>query len=133
FVRTRTIPEKKPAKAFEAQYRSALRKHAMRGSERSLRTAYELGRRALETQKSLIEVASLHIRAHGELVDGVRRVRRDAKLSKASAAFLTESLAPYEMAHRGFQDAMRALRQVNETLEQEIKRIAYAVHDEAGQ
>jgi signal transduction histidine kinase len=37
------------------------------------------------------------------------------------------------MAHRGFQDAVRALRQLNETLEEEIKRIAYAVHDEAGQ
>jgi len=36
------------------------------------------------------------------------------------------------MAHRGFQDAVKALRQLNETLEEEIKRIAYAVHDEAG-
>jgi signal transduction histidine kinase len=37
------------------------------------------------------------------------------------------------MVHRGFQDAVKALRQLNETLEEEIKRIAYAVHDEAGQ
>jgi signal transduction histidine kinase len=37
------------------------------------------------------------------------------------------------MAQRGFQDAVKALRQLNETLEEEIKRIAYAVHDEAGQ
>jgi len=37
------------------------------------------------------------------------------------------------MAHRGFQDAVKALRQLNETLEEEIKRVAYAVHDEAGQ
>jgi signal transduction histidine kinase len=37
------------------------------------------------------------------------------------------------MAHRGFQDAVKALRQLNETQEEEIKRIAYAVHDEAGQ
>jgi len=35
------------------------------------------------------------------------------------------------VAHRGFQDAVKALRQLNETLE-EIKRIAYAVNDEAG-
>jgi signal transduction histidine kinase len=42
-------------------------------------------------------------------------------------------LSPYEMAHRGVQDAIAALRQLNETLEEEIKRIAYAVHDEAGQ
>src|SRR5260370_13677263 len=37
------------------------------------------------------------------------------------------------MTQRGFQDAVKALRQLNETLEEEIKRIAYAVHDEAGQ
>jgi two-component system sensor histidine kinase UhpB len=37
------------------------------------------------------------------------------------------------MAHRGFQEAVSALRRMNEVLEEEIKRIAYAVHDEAGQ
>jgi two-component system sensor histidine kinase NreB len=37
------------------------------------------------------------------------------------------------MAHRGVQDAIAAVRQVNERLEEEIRRIAYAVHDEAGQ
>jgi signal transduction histidine kinase len=37
------------------------------------------------------------------------------------------------MAQRGFQDGVKALRQLNETLEEEIKRIAYSVHDEAGQ
>jgi signal transduction histidine kinase len=37
------------------------------------------------------------------------------------------------MAHRGFQDGVKALRQLNQTLEEEIKRIAYSVHDESGQ
>ncbi|HYK88810.1 MAG TPA: sensor histidine kinase, partial [Acidobacteriota bacterium] len=47
--------------------------------------------------------------------------------------FFSESLSPYEMAHRGFRDGIAALRQINETLEREIQRIAHAVHDEAGQ
>jgi signal transduction histidine kinase len=34
---------------------------------------------------------------------------------------------------RGLQDAVTALRQVNKTLEEEIKRIAFSVHDEARQ
>ena len=55
------------------------------------------------------------------------------ELLRISAEFLAECVSPYEMAHRGFQDAVKALRQLNETLEEEIKRIAYAVHDEAGQ
>jgi signal transduction histidine kinase len=54
-------------------------------------------------------------------------------LLKAAGDFLAEMLSPYEMAHRGVQDAIAALRRLNETLEEEIKRIAYAVHDEAGQ
>jgi len=55
------------------------------------------------------------------------------ELLKAAGDFLAEMLSPYEMAHRGVQDAIAALRHLNETLEEEIKRIAYAVHDEAGQ
>jgi signal transduction histidine kinase len=47
--------------------------------------------------------------------------------------FFHESLIPYEMALRGFQDATSALHRLNETLEQEIHRIAHTVHDEAGQ
>jgi len=54
-------------------------------------------------------------------------------LLSAAADFAAETLSPYEMAHRGVQDAIVALRQLNQTLEEEIKRIAYAVHDEAGQ
>ncbi|HZA51607.1 MAG TPA: sensor histidine kinase, partial [Myxococcaceae bacterium] len=42
-------------------------------------------------------------------------------------------LSAYEMARLGHLDAVSALRRMNETLEQEIKRIAHAVHDEAGQ
>jgi signal transduction histidine kinase len=74
---------------------------------------------------------------HHQALEGILREagkeKNDGGLLRASADFLTESLSPYEMAHRGFQDAVKALRQVNETLEEEIKRIAYAVHDEAGQ
>ena len=37
------------------------------------------------------------------------------------------------MTHRGFRESNIALRHLNQTLEQEIKRIAHALHDEAGQ
>jgi signal transduction histidine kinase len=37
------------------------------------------------------------------------------------------------MTHRGYREAVTGLRHVNESLEQEIKRIAHALHDEAGQ
>jgi signal transduction histidine kinase len=37
------------------------------------------------------------------------------------------------MTHRGYRDSLVAWRHINETLEEEIKRIAHTLHDEAGQ
>ncbi len=128
-----TKRKRKPESSFEEKYRSALREYAARGGEAALRQAYELGRKALDDGKSLIEIASLHHQALWELVKEAKEAERRTELLRAGAGFLTESLSPYEMAHRGFQDAVKTLRQLNETLEEEIKRIAYAVHDEAGQ
>jgi signal transduction histidine kinase len=123
----------KPHAGFEDEYRSSLREYAAGGGESALGRAYELGRRALNEQKSLVEIASLHHRAVLALICDAESGNRREELLQSGAEFLAECLSPYEMAHRGFQDAVKALRQLNETLEEEIKRIAYAVHDEAGQ
>jgi signal transduction histidine kinase len=118
---------------FEEDYRSGLGRYAAEGGEAALGQAYELGRRALAEQVSVVELASLHHRAAIDLVRGAENEKDKVELLRVSAEFLAECVSPYEMAHRGFQDAVKALRQLNETLEEEIKRIAYAVHDEAGQ
>jgi len=123
----------KPHAGFEDEYRSSLREYAAGRGEPALRRAYELGRLALAERKSLVEIASLHHQAVRALVRGAKSEKRRDELFQAGAEFLAECLSPYEMAHRGFQDAVKALRQLNETLEEEIKRIAYAVHDDAGQ
>src|SRR2546427_4668688 len=118
---------------FEDEYACQLREYAAGSGEAALGKAYELGRRALTEGKSLMEIASFHHEALQGLIQGQQDDKRREELLQASSDFLAECLSPYEMAQRGFQDAVRALRQLNETLEQEIKRIAYAVHDEAGQ
>jgi signal transduction histidine kinase len=123
----------KPRADFEDEYRSSLREYVAGGGEPALGRAYELGRRALTERKSLVEMASLHHQAVLVLFRGAESEKHREKLLRSGAEFLAECLSPYEMAHRGFQDAVKALRQLNETLEEEIKRIAYAVHDEAGQ
>jgi len=119
--------------SFEHVYAAHLREYAAGRSEAALGRAYELGRRALTEQKSLVEMVSLHHQAVVDLVRDAESENRREALLRSSAEFLAECLSPYEMARRGFQDAVKALRQLNETLEGEIKRIAYAVHDEAGQ
>src|SRR2546425_2178452 len=123
----------KPRAGIEVEYRTSLREYVAGGGEPALGRAYELGRRALTEQKSLVEMASLHHQAVLSLVRGTESEKRREELLRSSGEFFAECLSPYEMAHRGFQDAVKALRQLNETLEEEIKRIAYAVHDEAGQ
>jgi signal transduction histidine kinase len=126
------IRDKAPT-GLEDEYRSSLREYTAGEGEPALRRAYELGRRALTEEKSLVEMASLHHQAVLALVREAETGKRREELVRSSGEFLAECLSPYEMAHRGFQDAVKALRQLNETLEEEIKRIAYAVHDEAGQ
>jgi signal transduction histidine kinase len=132
-MKTATKRKRKLPPPFGEEYRSALSAYAQRGGEVALGRAYELGRRAMAEKKSLIEIASLHHQTiHGMLVNAQGGAHLEESLASASE-FLAETLSPYEMAHRGVQDAITALRQLNETLEEEIKRIAYAVHDEAGQ
>ncbi|PYT92850.1 MAG: hypothetical protein DMG36_12885 [Acidobacteria bacterium] len=118
---------------FEGEYASLLREYATGGGEAVLGRAYELGRRAISERKSLLELVSLHHQAVGQLFQSSDDKKFQEHLLRTSADFLSECMSPYEMAQRGFQDAVKALRQINETLEEEIKRIAYSVHDEAGQ
>ena len=118
---------------FEEKYRTALGEYTERGGEAALGRAYELGRRAISEKKSLMEIASLHHQALSGMLSKAGRGASHQKLLTGAAEFLAEALSPYEMAHRGVQDAITTLRHLNETLEEEIRRIAYAVHDEAGE
>ncbi|HVH70413.1 MAG TPA: ATP-binding protein [Candidatus Dormibacteraeota bacterium] len=128
-----TGQKSKPGTEFEAEYAASLREYAMGGGESVLGRAYELGRRAIRERKSLLELVALHHRTLQDLFHDSADRGSQGHLVQTSCDFLSECVSPYEMAQRGFQDAVKALRQLNETLEEEIKRIAYSVHDEAGQ
>jgi signal transduction histidine kinase len=128
-----TIRKQGAASDLATEYRSALCQSVRRTSEAALRRAYELGRRALTEKRSLVDVAAMHHQILGEMLADAPTAGRRQELLASAAAFLAEFVSPYEMAHRGVQDAIAGVRQVNERLEEEIKRIAYGVHDEAGQ
>jgi signal transduction histidine kinase len=118
---------------FEEEYREVLTQYSSHGGEAALGRAYELGRRAIAEKKSLMEIAALH---HQVLIPMLAKDPSPSRLQglmQSAEEFLAEALSPYEMAQRGVQDAIAALRQFNQKLEEEIKRIAHAVHDEAGQ
>ncbi len=103
------------------------------GGENALRSAYEVGRAALADGRGVLAMAAMHHNAIAQVLPGISSPEPIALHLSRAGEFFSESLSPYEIAHRGFQDATSALRQLNETLEQEIQRIAHSVHDEAGQ
>jgi len=114
-------------------YEAALRDYLAGAGETSLQRAYEVGRHAIGAGLGVLDLVALH----AETLEGLLRARRDhgscARVCSASGRFLAESLSPYEMTHRGFQEAVETLRSINQRLEDEARRIAHALHDDAGQ
>lgn len=122
----------KPAPTREELYWAALDEYLADGSEVTRGQGYDLGRTFLKDGVSLVELAAMHHCALSKILRANSAGATSVDLLRASE-FLSECLSSYEMAHRGFQEAVGALRRMNEVLEEEIKRIAYAVHDDAGQ
>jgi signal transduction histidine kinase len=101
--------------------------------ESALQQAYEIGRSALDAGIGLIAIADIHHSCLQQLLArDVHNDERDRILTGA-AQFFAECISPYEMTYGGFREANTALRHFNEVLEQEARRIANALHDEAGQ
>lgn len=99
-------------------------------SEASLSRGYELARGALVDGCGVLQMADIHHRALIRLL--AENGATDGLLIGADELF-AECLSPFEMSLRGAQEGTRALRHLNEVLESELKRIAHALHDEAGQ
>jgi signal transduction histidine kinase len=119
--------------SLEHDYQQAMREYLKRPDESSLESAYELGRRALEQGWGVVEFAALHEEALSGLLQGDIDSAQYATDVQRLGGFFIESLSPFEMTHRGYRDAQSGLRRLNETLENEARRIAHALHDEAGQ
>jgi signal transduction histidine kinase len=130
----RSTPPGLPAAVIDSQpcpdiallYAEALRAGVADPGECALRRAYEVGREGFVHGVGLLELSTIHHQA-------LARMGADRGEILRAGEFLAESLSPYEMALRGFREAARAFRKLNETLEREIQRIAHCVHDEAGQ
>lgn len=114
-------------------YTSALQDYLDGAGEAALQEAYELGRKALADGLGVLDMAAVE---HRGLVKALLRAetpKEGARTLKAAKQLFAEFLSPFEMAHRGFREANIALRRLNETLEEQAKQIAHALHDEAGQ
>ncbi|SRR5258706_3103095 len=121
------------ATTLELQFNAALAAYLAHADEALLGRAYELGRTALNEGRSIPEVVAMHSRALRAIAKQNGDRKGFGQAMDAATAFLSEALSSFEMTHRGYRDAIAALRHLNETLEQEARRIAHALHDEAGQ
>jgi signal transduction histidine kinase len=117
-----------PRRVLLEDYRGALSDHLAGVGEAALAHAYELGRRAIAEGLGVLEIAALHHEALQAVVPWP-----DPVSAAAAQSFFIESLSPFEMAHRGHREANTALRHLSEGLEEEARRIAHALHDEAAQ
>jgi len=119
---------------FAAEYRGALRLYLRRGGEATLHRAYEIGRRGLGEGVGVLDMVALH---HGAMVEiyahGKSPKQNHSSVLRRAGTFFAESMSPFEMTHRAVGEANEALRRMNQALEDEVKRIAHALHGEAGQ
>jgi len=114
-------------------YAGTLRDYLADGGEAALQRAYELGRRAIGEGIGILDLVAMHQEALKAVLVAIESPGSIRTAVEASQRFLAESLSPFEMTHRGFQEAVEALRRLNDRLEDEARRIAHALHDDAGQ
>src|SRR5438094_9179493 len=118
---------------LEDQYTAALQDSIQGGGEPALQQAYELGRRALAEGLGVLDMATMYHKALAAVLSRASTPEERTPTLRAGASFFVESLSPFEMTHRGYRATNTTLRRLNQTLEEESKRIAHALHDEAGQ
>lgn len=130
-----SVPRPAPASKHELEqaYAAALGHFFESGGEAPLQEAYELGRRGLTGGSGILEMVLLHHAAVAALLQqGQVRTLASEGVAKAGE-FLAEAMSSFEMTHRAIGEANAALHKLNETLEEEVQRIALALHDDAGQ
>lgn len=93
---------------FRRDYAPAFLQFLSQQSEAALAAAYELGRNAMLSELSMLELVQIH---HDLLLQALKAARTDKDLENvalAASAFFVEVLATFEMAQRSFLEAHKA-------------------------
>lgn len=120
--------------SLDQAYATALETYLTLASDEALADAYELGRRALAEQLSLIELIDIHETAVLRLLSAARPTTDSLPQSMLAARrFLLQSTAPFVALQRNCQENLEALRRLNVILDGEARRIAQSLHDDVFQ
>ena len=132
----RDTPESQPVshvlRELQKKYGQSLRDYLSQPGEKELQQAYELGRNVLSNGSGVLGIASLHHEALKQIMPGATETIGGPQAIARAEEFFVESLMPFEMSHRSYREAIAALRHMNDRIEGESKRIAHALHQEAG-
>jgi hypothetical protein len=99
---------------FRRDYAPAFLQYLTERGEPGRRAAYELGRRAIREQLSVLDLARIH---HAMLLEVLRTHRTPGELeqiAQAGSEFLVEALGVFEMTQRGFADLLTTVRSEQE-------------------
>lgn len=119
--------------SIKQRYIALLRRYLRERREEVLLDVYRLGREAIVNEMGLLGVAELHHEAlqDARADDAIDELQQEHY--ELAGVVLAEFLSAHEMTNRGYREASTAMRHLNEMLEDEVRRIAHAIHDGAGQ
>jgi light-regulated signal transduction histidine kinase (bacteriophytochrome) len=126
--------------ALSERYSAALAHYLADPDEEVLNQAYELGRKALGDGLGVLDIAMVHHGALRAAIDDSEAGKMPAPAITKAAAFLAESLSPFEMSFRGYAETNARLIVVNgnllqsqaaaEAANRELEAFSYSVaHD----
>jgi hypothetical protein len=94
-----------PLESLRRNYASAFLRYLARREEASLHSGYELGRAAVESQLSVLQLAQVH---HDVLLEVLQdNADHDvAAVATAASEFFLEVLATFDMASRGLLQSL---------------------------
>lgn len=109
-------------------YRALLQEYLKGTGESALERVYELGRRGVEEGIGCLDLLKIHEDVLDAIVRGDDQSNNElAGKVQTATRFFAESLSPYEMTSRGFQEAIETLKvraadlaEINQQLEKEI-------------
>ncbi len=93
------------------RYTAVLQDYLKGGGETALKRAHELGGDALAGGASLVEFARAQLEALVTILRDVPSLEEGAQLTGRAVDVFVESLSPFEIVHRGFQEAWTTMRE----------------------
>jgi GAF domain-containing protein len=118
---TTEAPSRAP-RGYETLYADAFARYLSSGTEGALHTAYELGRKAIDSGVSLLDLTVIHHQTLAQALN-VTPPTQTGKIIDAAADYSLQVFSAFEMVYRGFWEAQEIL-QVEKHHAEQLHRLA---------